>query len=178
VMGVAPDFGVAFAKSMDAAGRALPREGKVFLSVRDSDKRGVGFLGRRIVDLGLEILATGGTYAALERAGVPAQRIHKLGQGRPDVLDAIKNDEIALIINTPSGKGAFTDEGRIRQEALGKRTPIITTISGAAAAVNGIAAQHAAGVTVRTLQEYNSRGFSVEGLEEEAGARRPRTSSW
>jgi carbamoyl-phosphate synthase large subunit len=178
VMGVAPEFGVAFAKSMDAAGRALPRSGKVFLSVRDSDKRGVGFLGRRIVDLGLEILATGGTHAALERAGVPARRIHKLGQGRPDVLDAIKNDEIALIINTPSGKGAFTDEGRIRQEALGKRTPIITTISGAAAAVNGIAAQHAAGITVRTLQEYNARNLSAEGLEEEAGAFRPRTSSW
>jgi carbamoyl-phosphate synthase large subunit len=157
VMGIAPDFGVAFAKSMDAAGRALPRAGTVFLSVRDSDKRGVIFLGRRLVDLGFRIVATGGTYDALRRGGVEAHRIHKLGQGRPDVLDALKNGEIHLIINTPIGKGAHTDEGRIRQEALGKRIPIITTLSGAAAAVNGIAALRHQAVPVQSLQEYHAR---------------------
>ncbi|MCK6460525.1 MAG: carbamoyl-phosphate synthase large subunit [Planctomycetes bacterium] len=157
VMGIASDFGVAFAKAMDAAGCALPREGTVFLSVRDSDKRGVIFLGRRLVDLGFRIIATGGTYDALRRGGVEAHRIFKLGQGRPDVLDAVKNGEIQLIINTPVGKGAHTDEGRIRQEALGKRIPIITTLSGAAAAVNGIAALSHQAVPVLSLQEHHAR---------------------
>ncbi len=157
VMGIASDFGVAFAKAMDAAGCSLPREGTVFLSVRDSDKRGVIFLGRRLVDLGFKIIATGGTYDALRRVGVEAHRIFKLGQGRPDVLDAVKNGEIQLIINTPVGKGAHTDEGRIRQEALGKRIPIITTLSGAAAAVNGIAALSHQAVPVLSLQEHHAR---------------------
>jgi carbamoyl-phosphate synthase large subunit len=157
VMGVASDFGVAFAKAMDAAGRALPRSGTCFLSVRDSDKRGVGLLGRRLSALGFRILATGGTYDALRRAGVRAERVHKFGQGRPDIIDALKNGEIDLIINTPVGKGAHTDEGRIRQEALGKRIPIITTISGAAAAVNGIAALHQQIVPVRSIQEHHAR---------------------
>jgi carbamoyl-phosphate synthase large subunit len=161
VMGIASDFGVAFAKAMDAAGCALPREGTVFLSVRDSDKRGVIFLGRRLVDLGFRIIATGGTYDALRRGGVEAHRIHKLGQGRPDVLDAIKNSEIHLIINTPVGKGAHTDEGRIRQEALGKRIPIITTLSGAAAAVNGIAALRHQAVPVLSLQEHHARRLAL-----------------
>ncbi len=156
VMGIASDFGIAFAKSMDAAGRALPSEGTVFLSVRDSDKRGVIFIGRRLVDLGFRIVATGGTYDSLRKGGVEAHRIHKLGQGRPDVLDALKNGEIHLIINTPVGKGAHTDEGRIRQEALGKRIPIITTLSGAAAAVNGIAALRHQAVPVQSLQEYHA----------------------
>ncbi len=157
VMGIAADFGVAFAKSMDAAGRALPREGTVFLSVRDSDKRGVIFIGKKLVDLGFRIIATGGTYDALRKGGVEAHRIFKLGQGRPDVLDALKNGEIHLIINTPIGKGAHTDEGRIRQEALGKRIPIITTLSGAAAAVNGIAALRHQAVPIQSLQEYHAR---------------------
>jgi carbamoyl-phosphate synthase large subunit len=156
VMGIAADFGVAFAKAMDAAACALPSEGTVFLSVRDSDKRGIVFLGRRLVDLGFRIVATAGTYEALRRGGVEAHRIHKLGQGRPDVLDAIKNGEIQLIVNTPVGKGAHTDEGRIRQEALGKRIPIITTLSGAAAAVNGIAALRNQAVPVLSLQEHHA----------------------
>jgi carbamoyl-phosphate synthase large subunit len=157
VMGIASEFGVAFAKAMDAAGRALPREGTVFLSVRDSDKRGVIFIGRRLVDLGFRIVATRGTYEALQRGGIEAHRIHKIGQGRPDVLDALKNGEIDLIINTPVGKGAHTDEGRIRQEALGKKIPILTTLSGAAAVVNGIAALRNRAVPVLSIQEHHAR---------------------
>jgi len=161
VMGIASDFGVAFAKSMDAAGHSLPREGTVFLSVRDSDKRGATFLGRRLNDLGFRIIATGGTCVALERAGVKATRIHKLGAGRPDVLDALKNGEVDLIINTLVGKGAHTDEGRIRQEALAKKIPIITTLSGAAAAVNGIAALKSRGMPVCSLQEHHGRAAAA-----------------
>ncbi|MHC4952643.1 MAG: carbamoyl-phosphate synthase large subunit [Planctomycetota bacterium] len=155
VMGIADDFGVAFAKAMDAAGHALPREGRVFLSVKDRDKRGVAFLGRKLADLGFEILATHGTYEVLERSRVPVQRIEKIGEGRPDVLDALKNGEIDLIINTPSGRGAHTDEGRIRREALGHSVPILTTISAAAAAVNGITARRAHGLQVKSLQDYH-----------------------
>ena len=140
-----------------AAGRALPRKGTVFLSVRDSDKRGVGHVGRSLVNLGFHILATGGTFQALKKAGVPALRIHKLGQGRPDVIDAVKNGEIHLIINTPVGKGGHTDEGRIRMEALGKKIPVITTISGAAAALVGIDALSRQVVPVRSLQEHHAR---------------------
>ena len=155
-MGIADDFGVAFAKAMDAAGQPLPTGGTVFLSVKDRDKRGCAFLGRKLVDLGFGIVATRGTYDMLARAGVPAQRIEKIGEGRPDVLDALKNGELALIINTPSGKGAHTDEARIRREALGHAVPILTTISAAAAALNGIAALRDHGLQVKSLQEYHA----------------------
>ena len=156
-MGIADDFGVAFAKAMDAAGHALPAEGNVFMSVKDRDKRGCAFLGRKLADLGFGIVATHGTYATLKRAGVPVQRIEKIGEGRPDVLDALKNGEIALIINTPSGKGAHTDEARIRREALGHAVPILTSISAAAAALNGIAAMRDdRGLQVKSLQEHHS----------------------
>jgi len=156
VMGIAGEFGRAFAKAMDAAGCELPSGGRVFLSLRDSDKRSGVFLARKLAGLGFELVATGGTHEALQKAGVSAARIEKIGQGRPDVLDAIKNGEIALIINTPVGKGAHTDEGRIRQEAIVKAIPIITTISGAAAAVNGIAARAGSEIVVRSLQEYHA----------------------
>jgi len=155
VMGIADDFGVAFAKAMDAAGHALPSEGRIFMSVKDRDKRGCTFIGRKLVDLGFEIIATRGTYDMLKRSGVPAQRIEKIGEGRPDVLDALKNGEIDLIVNTPSGKGAHTDEGRIRREALSHSVPILTTISAAAAAVNGIAARATHGLQVKSLQDHH-----------------------
>ena len=156
VMGMAPDFGRAFAKAMTAAGCALPAEGNVFLSVKDRDKRGGVFIARKLVDLGFRIYATRGTYGHLRRAGLDATFVEKVGQGRPDVLDEIKNGNIDLIINTPVGKGAHTDEGQIRQEAIGKAIPIITTISGAAAAVNGIAAMADSGIEVRSVQEYHA----------------------
>ena len=141
---------------MDAAGTALPRDGAVFLSVRESDKPGVVILGRRLQDLGFKILATGGTHAALEARGVTVTRIHKLGQGRPDVLDALENDDVNLIINTPVGKGAHTDEGRIRRVAIGKNIPIITTISGAAAAVSGLEAMRGSRMAVKSIQEHHA----------------------
>ncbi|MCZ6785706.1 MAG: carbamoyl phosphate synthase large subunit, partial [Planctomycetota bacterium] len=156
VMGIDSDFGVAFAKAMSAAGQELPNEGTVFISVRNADKRGVPFLARRLVDLGLRIVATEGTYNALVRGGVEATHIYRIGEGRPDVLDAIKNGEIDLIINTPVGKGAHTDEGRIRTEAIHTSIPIVTTISGAAAAVRGLAATANRSLGVRSLQEYHS----------------------
>jgi carbamoyl-phosphate synthase large subunit len=160
VMGIDTGFGTAFAKAMIAAGQALPSSGTVFVSVRDSDKRGIGHIGRRLVDLGFRIVATPGTHAALDRAGVPATLIQKVGRGRPDILDAMKNGEIALVINTPVGKGAHTDEGRIREEAIAKNIPVVTTISGAAAAVIGIAALRRSGLSVRCLQEYHDRALS------------------
>jgi len=156
VMGIADDFGVAFAKAMDAASQPLPSEGRVFLSVKDRDKRGCTFIGRKLADLGFELIATRGTYDVLHRSGIPAQRIEKIGEGRPNVLDALKNGEIDLIVNTPSGKGAHTDEGRIRREALSHAVPVLTTISAAAAAVNGIAARRTHGLQVKSLQEHHA----------------------
>ncbi|MCZ6572022.1 MAG: carbamoyl-phosphate synthase large subunit [Planctomycetota bacterium] len=161
VMGIAPDFGVAFSKAMDAAGQELPDEGNVFLSVRPSDRKTGVFLGRRLTELGLRVFATPGTYAALQESGVKATLLHKIGQGRPDVLDALKNDELDLIINTPVGKGAHTDEGRIRAAAVQRGVPILTTISGAAAAVNGIAAMRKSTYDVQSLQEYHAAAAAV-----------------
>jgi len=157
VMGIDSDFGSAFAKAMMAAGQTLPQKGTVFLSVRDSDKRGATYLGRKLADFGFRILATRGTHAALTAAGVQADYIHRIGAGRPNVLDAITNGDVQLVINTPSGKGAHTDEGRIRAEAVAKNIPVVTTISGAAAAVNGIAALRVRAPYVRSLQEHHGR---------------------
>jgi carbamoyl-phosphate synthase large subunit len=157
VMGIDVDFGRAFAKAMAAAGQPLPSKGTVFVSVRDSDKRGVPFLARRLKDLGFDLVATGGTHRVLERSGIEARQIHKLGKGRPDVADALENGEIDLVINTPSGRGAHTDEGRIRRGAISKNIPVITTISGAAAAVNGIEALIRGGIGAACLQEHNAQ---------------------
>ncbi len=155
VMGIDMDFGVAFSKAMCAAGQELPRSGTVFISVKNADKRGAAFLARRLVDFGFRLIATKGTADAARRAGVPVEEIHRIGEGRPDILDSIKNDEIDFIINTPVGKGAHTDEGRIRSEAVHKNIPIVTTISGAAAAVRGLGASVADTSSVRSLQEYH-----------------------
>ncbi|MFB3065317.1 MAG: carbamoyl phosphate synthase large subunit, partial [Planctomycetota bacterium] len=133
----------------------------VFLSVRPSDRKTGVFLGRRLTELGLRVFATPGTYAALQESGVKATLLHKIGQGRPDVLDALKNDELDLIINTPVGKGAHTDEGRIRAAAVQRGVPILTTISGAAAAVNGIAAMRKSTYDVQSLQEYHAAAAAV-----------------
>ena len=123
--------------------------------MKNADKRGVVFLCRRLVDLGFRLVATKGTAEASRRAGVPVEEIHRIGEGRPDILDSIKNGEIDLIINTPVGKGAHTDEGRIRGEAVNKNIPIVTTISGAAAAVRGLGATESDMTSVRSLQEHH-----------------------
>ena len=155
VMGLDPDLGIAYAKSQMAASSPLPLEGKVFISVSDEHKDQVPGLARDFMDLGFELVATSGTAACIEEAGMEVERIKKLAEGRPNSLDLLKNNELQLVINTPSGEGSRSDEVQIRTGAVYTGTPIMTTISSAAAAVNGIRAIKKSGYVVQTVQEYH-----------------------
>jgi len=155
VMGLDADLGIAYAKSQMAANSSLPAGGKVFISVSDAHKRQIAAIARQFAGLGFELTATGGTAAVLEKAGLPVQRVMKLLEGRPNVIDLLKNKEIQLVINTPSGAVPREDEIKIRTTAIYTGTPIITTLSGAKAAALGIAALKKSGYGVKTLQEYH-----------------------
>lgn len=154
VMGIDADLSIAYAKSQMAAGAHLPMSGKVFISVNDSDKKRVAALARKFVDLGFEIVSTSGTADCLGAAGIEVQRIHKLAEGRPNALDLLKNDEIHLVINTPSGQAPRADEVKIRSTAVLTGTPIMTTMSGAEAAIGAIASLKKDGYQVKTIQEF------------------------
>jgi carbamoyl-phosphate synthase large subunit len=163
VMGIDMSFGLAFAKSQMAAGASLPTAGTIFISVNDADKQFIVPVGRQLAEMGFDLVATGGTCRVLEGAGVRCRRIYKLNEGRPNISDLITNREVHLLINTPTARGPTTDEGRIRAMATLHNIPLITTITGAEAAVTAIAALHADGKdsasaahawTVRPLQEY------------------------
>ncbi|MBU6408817.1 MAG: carbamoyl-phosphate synthase large subunit [Verrucomicrobia bacterium] len=155
VMGLDADLGVAYAKSQMAAGAPLPLAGKVFISVSDAHKNEVADVGKLFADLGFELVATSGTATALEKAGLKAHRVMKLLEGRPNVIDFLKNKDIQLVINTPSGAVPRGDEIKIRTTAVYTGTPIMTTLSSARAAALGIAALKKRGFAVKTLQEYH-----------------------
>ena len=155
VMGLDADLGTAYAKSQMAANSALPLTGKVFISVSDAHKKEVAAVAKSFADLGFELISTGGTAAVLEKAGLQVQRILKLQEGRPNVIDLLKNKEIQLVINTPSGASPRADEVKIRTTAVYTGTPIMTTLSGAKAAALGIAALKKTGYAVKTVQEYH-----------------------
>jgi carbamoyl-phosphate synthase large subunit len=155
VMGLDADRGIAYAKSQMAAGSPLPLGGKVFISVSDAHKKQVAAVAKQFADLGFELVATSGTAGVLEKAGLKVQRTLKLLEGRPNVIDLLKNKEIQLVINTPSGESPRADEVKIRTTAVYTGTPIMTTISGAKAAARGIAALKKSGYGVQTLQEYH-----------------------
>ncbi|MBN8247218.1 MAG: carbamoyl-phosphate synthase large subunit [Verrucomicrobia bacterium] len=155
VMGLDADLGIAYAKAQMAAGSPLPLKGRVFLSVGDAHKAQVAAVASDLAGLGFELVATGGTAQVLEKAGLKVQRIFKLNEGRPTAVDLLKNKELHLVINTPSGSAPRADEVRIRTTAVMTGTPIITTISGARAAVMAIAALQKSGYGVRTVQEYH-----------------------
>jgi carbamoyl-phosphate synthase large subunit len=154
-MGLDADLGVAYAKSQMAANSPLPLEGKVFISVSDQHKGEVAAVAKQYADLGFEIVATGGTATVLEKAGLKVQRILKLLEGRPNVVDLLKNKEIQLVINTPAGQSPRADEIKIRTTAVYTGTPIMTTLSGAKAAALGIAALKQRGYQVKTVQEFH-----------------------
>ena len=163
VMGIDTSFGMAFAKASDAAGRKLPVAGKVFLTVKDADKRNVVMVARQLADMGFELVATGGTHKVLKRHGIPVERINKVHEGRPHVVDLIKSREVSLIINTPHGKVTRHDDGMIRSDAYQVGIPCLTTMSAAMAAVEGIQALKASGAEVASVQSYY-------GTPEPAGA--------
>jgi carbamoyl-phosphate synthase large subunit len=155
VMGLDADLGVAYAKSQMAANSPLPLGGKIFISVSDEHKKEAATVAKLFSDLGFEIVATIGTAAVLEKAGLKVQRILKLLEGRPNVIDLLKNKEIQFVINTPSGAAPREDEVKIRTTAVYSGTPIATTLSGAKAAALGIAALKKSGYAVKTVQEYH-----------------------
>ncbi|MBO47290.1 MAG: carbamoyl phosphate synthase large subunit [Planctomycetes bacterium] len=154
VMGIDSNFGMAFAKASDAAGRTLPTEGKVFITVKDSDKRSVALVARSLTEMGFELVATDGTWRALSRHGIPCERINKVHEGRPHVVDLIKSRDISLIINTPLGKVTRHDDGMIRSESYQANIPCLTTMSAAMAALEGIQALRQGGPDVCPLQDY------------------------
>ncbi len=155
VMGLDSDLGVAYAKSQMAANSPLPTGGRLFVSVSDAHKEEVVPLARQFVKLGFELVATSGTAAVLEKAGMTVQKIFKVSEGRPHAVDLMKNKEIHLVINTPAGQSPREDEVKIRTTAVYTGTPIMTTMSGAKAALLGIAALKKSGYEVKTLQEYH-----------------------
>ncbi len=157
VMGIDPSFGAAFAKAMLGAGNVLPRSGKVFVSVRDEDKRVILPLVLRLHSLGFEIVATSGTARALQNAGVPVQRVLKIHEGRPHVLDLILNREVKLIINTPSGRRERSDDRLIRSSAVTHKIPCITTLAAAAATIQGLEWSLQKPLSVQPLQDYHAQ---------------------
>jgi len=156
VMGVASSFGEAFAKAQIAAGQVLPVKGTVFLSVNDHDKEGLVSLGKQFEEMGFHLVATSGTAAVLEAAGMQPERVYKVKEGRPNVVDLIKGDRIQLIINTPRGQDTFFDEKAIRRAAVLARIPTITTLAAASAAAGGIAALQQGTLSVVALQTLHA----------------------
>ena len=155
VMGLDEDLGIAYAKSQMAAGPALPLEGKVFISVSDRDKPKIAEIARLFAELGFSIVSTSGTAKVLREAGLQVETICKLQEGRPNALDLLKNREIQLVINTPSGQEPRADEIKIRTTAVYTGTPIMTTLSGARAAALGIRALRKGALRVKSLQAYH-----------------------
>jgi len=157
VMGMDVDLGLAYAKSQMAAPPPLPTGGNVFVSVKDSDKQAVVPVVREFVRLGFGIIATAGTFGVLAAAKIPVTKVFKLREGRPNVLDRVKNGDIKFIINTPSGKIPREDEVRIRNASLAQRIPIMTTVRAALASANGIRSLQKRKFRVRSLQEYHAK---------------------
>lgn len=158
VMGIDVDFGRAFAKAELAASQRLPRQGTVFISVSDRDKAAIGPIAREFLQLGFRVVATGGTQKVLAEQRLSVEPILKVHEGRPHVLDALKNDQIQLIINTPAGARAKVDDQIIRRAALDYKVPTVTTIAGAKATVEAIRALLEQPLQVKSLQDSQQQG--------------------
>jgi carbamoyl-phosphate synthase large subunit len=164
VMGVADNFGEAFAKAQIAAGQYLPLKGTVFFSVNDRDKVQLVQVARHYIELGFHIVATEGTAVTLAQNGMIVDRVYKVKEGRPNVVDYIKGDRIQLIVNTPHGQDTFFDEKAIRRAAVTQRIPTITTMAAARAAAEGIAAMQKNAITVNALQQLHSAKAAVSSV--------------
>jgi len=156
VMGIDSDWQSAYAKSQMAAGNSLPDGGKVFISVRDRDKPGVVKIARKFADLGFEVVSTKGTANFLKSEGVPVTPIFKIAEGRPNILDAIKNGEIAFLVNTPSSQVSREDERKIRAAAIQYHVSHATNLSSAVATVGAIKRLREKPLEVRSIQEYHA----------------------
>jgi carbamoyl-phosphate synthase large subunit len=147
---------MAFAKSQIAAGLSIPQSGKVFISVKDYDKEEIVDIGKGFTDLGFEILSTPGTARKLMSHGIKVTELMKLDEGRPNLMDFIKNNDVDLLINTPSGPKPGKDEKKIRSEAISRNLPVVSTISAAEATVNAIRILNKQHIEVRPLQDIYS----------------------
>src|SRR5450631_3490585 len=166
VMGVADNFGEAFAKAQLAAGQKLPTQGAIFISVTDHDKRHVAQVARKFVDMGFKLVATAGTADVIEDAGMNVERVYKVKEGRPNVVDFIKGQRIHLIINTPTGLEPWFDEKAIRRAAVTARIPTITTLAAARAAAEGIEALQRGEINVKALQHLHAERANLTRLGE------------
>jgi carbamoyl-phosphate synthase large subunit len=155
-MGVDKDFGVAFAKAQLGAGQKLPLAGTIFMSLKDTDKEPAIRIAREFINAGFKIIATKGTGSYLQQRGIENTLINKVSVGRPHVVDAIMNNDIQFIINTPSGDETKKDGFQIRRAALKFKVPYTTTIAGASAICEGIKALKENSYGVQTIQEYHS----------------------
>lgn len=157
VLGLSESFGEAYYKAQEATQTKLPSEGTVLLSICDRDKPELEEIARAFNDLGFRIIATAGCCELLRKAGIPAERIFKIYEGRPNIADEISNGEIQLIINTPAGKSSVHDDSYIRKAAIKHRIPYITTMAAAKASAEGIkAARSGACAEVKPLQAYHA----------------------
>jgi carbamoyl-phosphate synthase large subunit len=154
VMGLDKDFGLAFAKSQEAAGNILPRSGAVFISVRNSMRRNIIFMVKNIEAMGFCIYASEGTWRVLSSNGVNAKLVQKIGEGKPDIIDLIKSGDIDLIINVPAGKKSLIDSKPIRSAAVTHGVTYITTLEGAQAAISGMDSLERTGFSVKSIQEH------------------------
>ena len=154
VMGIDTDVSRAFAKAQKACGYTLPLGGKVFISVKNKDKRAIIFIAKKLTDMGFELIATHGTAKVLLRNGMESELVFSIGKGRPTIHDYIKNHAVDLIINTPTGDLHRPNELLIREMAIAHDIPIFSTIPGASAAVNAIDALQRGDITVTPLQDY------------------------
>jgi carbamoyl-phosphate synthase large subunit len=177
VMGVASDYPAAFGKAQAAAGAELPNAGTVFISVTDGDKSAATQLAAGFHDMGFRVVATGGTATAIRRMGVPVERIRKLSEGSPNVVELIEAGEVDLVINTPTGSGARADGYEIRRAAIGRGIPCITTMSGASAAQRAIRSSRSGETSVISLQElHGDGGFERARAEQASAAEAERTA--
>ncbi len=156
VMGISTDFGIAFAKSQQAAGFHIPTAGTVFISVNDNDKAGVLPHARALAELGLHVVATRGTAEYLCAHGVPAATVYKVNEGRPNVVDLIKDGRIRIVFNTPLGGESFYDDSAIRKSATLHNVLVVTTLTATAATVQAIRALRERAADILSLQEIHA----------------------
>ncbi|MEW6679896.1 MAG: ATP-grasp domain-containing protein, partial [bacterium] len=160
VMGIANSFSCAYAKSQIAAGQVMPKTGRVFVSVPDREKPNILEASRLFLELGFSLTATKNTRDFLEKNGIFVEKVFKVGEGKPDIVDMMKKGKISLVINIPSGKKAHKDEIKIRTTALNLSIPIITTSDGALATAAGISALRKEKRDVKSIQEYHLKTYS------------------
>ncbi len=161
VMGIGPNFGVAFYKAQEATGAKLPLEGNVLLTVADKDKIALAPIAKKLLALGFQIFATEGTAKVLTARGVQNTLIKKINEGQPNIADAIKNGELHLIVNTPQGRGSQTDDSYIRTMAIQRKLPYVTSLAAAESTVAGIAAAKKDKIEPKALQDYYKKSLKA-----------------